>query len=367
MKINLLLWNNYGRNPGPKYQINQKSKTFLLLTLSSLYVIQCVVSYSLPKSRSLSNSKSLKLFGLPPGDIGSTESGESKEFSRHLRDILRDEKFSGLADLLRRPSDDSCPSCTCGASHREERIVGGSIAEVNSYPWLAALQYRHKFYCGGALISNRYILTAAHCVHGVPKDQITIVLGEHDRNETDESLTQYRKIASFERHPEFQRATFNNDIAVLRMDRPIRFNKYISPACLPIDYEEEDFDGEIGMVAGWGRTEEKGKPSHILREVPVPIMTNDECTKTKYTTREITTTMMCAGYPNGKLDACQGDSGGPLNWEPNDSKDTRYVIGIVSWGQGCARPGYPGVYTRITKYLEWIRLKTLDSCFCSSP
>lgn len=83
---------------------------------------------------------------------------------------------------------------------------------------------------------RRYILTAAHCIHGVPKDRITIVLGEHDRNDTEESQVQYRKIASFERHPDFQRSTFNNDIAVLRMDKPIRFNRYISPACLPIDY-----------------------------------------------------------------------------------------------------------------------------------
>lgn len=73
-------------------------------------------------------------------------------------------------------------------------------------------------------------------VHGVPKDQITLVFGEHDRNQTDESQTQYRKIESFVKHPQFQRATFNNDIAVLRLDRPIRFNRYISPACLPLEY-----------------------------------------------------------------------------------------------------------------------------------
>ncbi|CAG7723785.1 unnamed protein product [Allacma fusca] len=261
----------------------------------------------------------------------------------------------------------------CGISHREERIVGGRVAEINSYPWLAALEYRTKFYCGATLISSRYILTAAHCVHNVPKDQITIVFGEHDRNVTHESPTHYRKIDTIIKHRSFNRANFYNDIAVIRMDKPIRFSRYISPACLPIDLEDEDFDGHRGTVAGWGRTQEKGKPSHILREVEVPIITNDECTSPEfshYTSREITSNMMCAGYVEGKLDACQGDSGGPLNWERDDdtSKEgVKYVIGIVSWGQGCARPKYPGIYTRITKYLDWIRENTRDSCFCSNP
>ncbi|ODN06133.1 Coagulation factor X [Orchesella cincta] len=279
-------------------------------------------------------------------------------------------QFRGLADLLRFPSE--CRECTCGISYREERIVGGRIAEINSYPWLTALMYKGKFYCGGTLISDRYVLTAAHCVHGVPKDQITIVFGEHDRNFTEESDTEYRKIGTIIRHVGFNRANFHNDIALLRLERPMKFRRSIAPACLPIDLEDEDFADEHGLVAGWGRTQEKGRPSHILREVEVPIMSNEECkTQTRYTPREITDTMMCAGHPEGKQDACQGDSGGPLNWEDlreDSSKEgTKYVIGIVSWGQGCARASFPGVYTRITKYLEWIRQNTQDSCFCNNP
>ncbi|CAL8106978.1 unnamed protein product [Orchesella dallaii] len=323
---------------------------------------------------------SLKLFGksVPPlptalnltiDGENDTLSSESHEYSRHLRKVLQEEKFRGLADLLRFPSE--CRECTCGISYREERIVGGRIAEINSYPWLTALMYKGKFYCGGTLISDRYVLTAAHCVHGVPKDQITIVFGEHDRNFTEESDTEYRKIGTIIRHVGFNRANFHNDIALLRLERPMKFRRSIAPACLPIDLDE-DFADEQGLVAGWGRTQEKGRPSHILREVEVPIMSNEECkTQTRYTPREITDTMMCAGHPEGKQDACQGDSGGPLNWEDlreDSSKEgTKYVIGIVSWGQGCARASFPGVYTRITKYLEWIRQNTQDSCFCNNP
>ncbi|KXJ75125.1 hypothetical protein RP20_CCG012291 [Aedes albopictus] len=123
--------------------------------------------------------------------------------------------------------------------------------------------------------------------------------------------------------------------------------------------------GTNGLATGWGTLKEDGKPSCILQEVEVPVISNDVCSsETNYTSSMITDNMMCAGYLGvGKKDSCQGDSGGPLVAE---RPDKRYeLIGVVSWGNGCARPYYPGVYTRVTQYLDWIKENSNDGCFCN--
>lgn len=127
----------------------------------------------------------------------------------------------------------------------------------------------------------------------------------------------------------------------------------------------KNYVGTNGLVTGWGTLKEDGKPSCILQEVEVPVISNEVCsTETNYTSSMITDNMMCAGYLGvGNKDSCQGDSGGPMVAE---RPDKRYeLIGVVSWGNGCARPYYPGVYTRVTKYLDWIKENSNDGCFCN--
>lgn len=135
--------------------------------------------------------------------------------------------------------------------------------------------------------------------------------------------------------------------------------------CLRSDRAGNAYVGTNGTATGWGTLKEDGKPSCILQEVEVPVLSNEVCsTQTNYTASMITDNMLCAGYLGvGEKDSCQGDSGGPLIAE---REDKRYeLIGVVSWGNGCARPYYPGVYTRVTRYLDWIRENSKDGCFCS--
>lgn len=117
-----------------------------------------------------------------------------------------------------------------------------------------------------------------------------------------------------------------------------------------------------GVVTGWGAIREGGPTSDTLQEVQVPIMSNSECRKSKYGERRITDNMLCAGYKDGGKDSCQGDSGGPLHVVQHGQHQ---LAGVVSWGEGCAKGGYPGVYARVNRYGTWIRSLTKKACYCN--
>ncbi|XP_057374914.1 trypsin-7-like [Daphnia carinata] len=251
--------------------------------------------------------------------------------------------------------------CSCGVSRKDEqRIVGGRPTEAYDYPWMAGLLYKGALYCGATLINDRYVVTAAHCVDGLDIDSIHVLLGGHDLENVKEEELELRSVVRMVKHPKFEAKTFNHDIAVLQFDDPIPFSRSIGPVCLP--QSDIEYAGKVAVVTGWGRVNETGNISPILAQVAVPIYTNADCQKTKYGAQAITENMMCAGYDHGELDACQGDSGGPLHLEGKDRKID--LIGVVSWGQGCGREGYPGVYTRMGRYLKWIAENTVDACYC---
>ncbi|XP_055679941.1 venom protease-like [Lutzomyia longipalpis] len=267
----------------------------------------------------------------------------------------------------RAPAHDTPPSackCRCGERNDASRIVGGQAAGVNEFPWMARLSYFNRFYCGGMLINDRYVLTAAHCVKGFMWFMIRVTFGEHDRcNETFRPETRFvlRAIVN-----DFSFTNFNNDIALLRLNDRVPITDFIRPICLPNPKATDaSYIGRKAIATGWGTLKEEGKPSCILQEVEVPVISNERCvSETNYTQKMITNNMLCAGYPGvGQKDSCQGDSGGPLAMQ---REDKRYeLIGIVSWGNGCARPNYPGVYTRVTRFVEWIRANSYDGCFCN--
>lgn len=246
------------------------------------------------------------------------------------------------------------------------RVVGGEEALPGRWPWMAAIflhgSKRTEFWCGGSLITARHVLTAAHCTRDsrlrpFAAKQFTVRLGDIDLKRNDEpSAPVTFKVTDVRVHPQFSRVGFYNDIAILLLDRPARKSKYVIPICLPPpELRRETFAGKRSTVVGWGTTYYGGKESTVQRQAVLPVWKNEDCNEAYF--QPITSNFICAGYSEGGTDACQGDSGGPLMafW------DTRWVqVGVVSFGNKCGEPGYPGVYTRVTGYMNWIRENTRE-------
>ncbi|XP_018570644.1 proclotting enzyme-like isoform X2 [Anoplophora glabripennis] len=243
---------------------------------------------------------------------------------------------------------------SCGAKNGyqdQERIVGGHNADVNEWPWIAALFNGGRQFCGGSLIDNIHILSAAHCVaHMSSWDvaRLTVKLGDHNIRTNSEINHVEKRVKRVVRHRGFDSRTLYNDIAILTLDSPVDFTQQIRPVCLPNG--GNDHSGKTATVIGWGSLRESGPQPAILQEVNIPIWSNRDC-KLKYGPAApggIVEHMLCAGQAN--RDSCSGDSGGPLM--VNNGKWTQ--VGIVSWGIGCGKGQYPGVYTRVEKFLPWI-------------
>ncbi|KAL1492965.1 hypothetical protein ABEB36_011121 [Hypothenemus hampei] len=253
-----------------------------------------------------------------------------------------------------RPSYD-IGSAACGAKNGiqdQGKIVGGHNADVNEWPWIAALFNSGRQFCGGSLIDNIHILSAAHCVaHMSSWDvaRLTVRLGDYNIKTNSEVRHIEKRVKRVVRHRGFDSRTLYNDIALLTLDSPIEFSSNIRPVCLPSP-GGRDWAGSTGTVIGWGSIRESGPQPAVLQEVNIPIWSNTDC-RQKYghaAPGGIVDHMLCAGQAN--RDSCSGDSGGPLM--VNNGKWTQ--VGIVSWGIGCGKGQYPGVYTRVEKFLPWI-------------
>ncbi|KAK2726106.1 hypothetical protein QYM36_000535 [Artemia franciscana] len=163
------------------------------------------------------------------------------------------------------------------------------------------------------------------------------------------------KVKEVRVHPNFRAHGFYNDVAIFTLDGKAKYTDYVRPVCLP-STEDDEFSlvGEIPTVTGFGATDYGGRESNILREVQIPVWRNEDCDRAYI--QPITDIFVCAGYADGGKDACQGDSGGPLQLYKNGNW---VQIGLVSFGNKCAEPGYPGVYTRLTKFARWIEANSI--------
>jgi len=228
------------------------------------------------------------------------------------------------------------------------KIVGGEIAIDGQFPHQVAL-FQHTlgttaFHCGGSILNQKWVVTAAHCTTGILlPNQISARAGEQYLDEVSGHEQEHRAL-SIHRHPDYDSTTQQNDIALIELNGAFTWTDYVQPIALP-EANSEVESGDM-IVSGWGSTfEGAGVIARRLHFVHVPFVNDVDC-QVNYVDNEIASSMICAGT-TGK-DSCQGDSGGPLTFNST-------LTGIVSWGIGCAREGYPGVYTQVSHFRDFIK------------
>ncbi|CAF0982411.1 unnamed protein product [Adineta steineri] len=249
-------------------------------------------------------------------------------------------------------------NATCGCSSSSTiltRIIGGENAVERSWGWIVSIRKRQSHFCGGSIFSSSFIITAAHCVHDITSlSDITILAGSSTLTPSSSNkFYQIRSIFQITIHPSYATTdTYENDIALIRLSTPLDMtNGYIKPICLPTGTNSEPSDNIDIIAVGWGVTStSQDISSQNLQQVTIKSIksTSKDCLKIIDNSQ----VQFCAGIlTTGGKDTCQGDSGGPLVAFVNGLWQ---LDGITSYGYGCALPGYPGVYTRVSFYIPWI-------------
>lgn len=251
----------------------------------------------------------------------------------------------------------------CG-KQTKGRIAHGKIAQVFEFPWMALLgDINGDFHCGGSLIAESFVLTAVHCNRkkvdfvrigetdlSTPRD-CNYAEGEEDCADPYQDIP----VAQFIRHPKYSSSKKKNDIALIKLRHSAQLNDNARPICLPLP---EMLDKKVHpkmIVSGWGFTEDSNAISNKLRYANVPIVEQGQCQRSLNRLSNVYTvdeSQICAGDDSGLADNCEGDSGGPLQYP---GKGAFVIHGIVSWGLStCGKEKAPGVYTRVSHYVDWI-------------
>ncbi|XP_078404860.1 plasma kallikrein-like [Cetorhinus maximus] len=267
---------------------------------------------------------------------------------------------SRIDELIGAISGFSLRLCTskevCGQTNQmHARIFGGKFSHPGEWPWQVSIyldqwvEFSH--FCGGSIIASRWIITAAHCFERNKNiRQWKVYVGLIKLSDIT-NTTLFYKIEKIIIHEEYSDVTAGYDIALLKVEREVPLNDYQTPICLPASEENTPIVDKC-WITGWGETA-SGQRSQILLKAPAPVMSHGAC-QSHYPEHNITEHMICAGYEEGQIDTCKGDSGGPLACQ---HKGTWYLIGITSWGEGCAMEGKPGIYTRVSKFQTWVHEK----------
>ncbi|AWP08958.1 putative ovochymase-2-like [Scophthalmus maximus] len=265
---------------------------------------------------------------------------------------------------------------------RSLRVVGGSEAAYGSHPWLVSLRLKGSHFCGGAVLTDRWVLTAAHCFASASREflsGVTVAAGEFDQRVADEE-EQVFGVKSVSVHEKYHHASpMSHDVALVELDRRVRLGVHVQPICLPLP-DEKILPRTSCIVGGWGRIKERGRLPAVLRQVQLDLVDPAKCKHVLHTVKgsgpkhgavrpEAAMTVLCAGPERGGRDACQGDSGGPLVCPAGSGGGRRVALGVTSWGKGCGRSwgnnsvrppgrrGSPGVFTDLRLLLPWIKSK----------
>ncbi|XP_058815645.1 venom protease-like isoform X2 [Topomyia yanbarensis] len=244
-----------------------------------------------------------------------------------------------------------------------ELIVDGEAAKAREFPHMALVGYGGlptvQYLCGGSLVSDRFVLTAGHCVISAEYGPATVIrLGELALDSSnDEAFPEDFNIADLIPHPDYKQSSQYNDIALMKLDRKVIFSPYIRPICLPTD---GDLGNARAIATGWGTIGYGESTSAMLLKVVLDMFPFDECVGHFDVNRRLKDglrqdSQICAGSRNSSKDTCQGDSGGPLQiYNDANVYCTYTIIGVTSFGKYCGLAGSPGVYTKVYNYISWI-------------
>jgi len=260
------------------------------------------------------------------------------------------------------PAPTPPPSQRCGMS-QANKIVGGTLANPGRWPWAVIVGRAPTFggrftvQCGGTLLNEDTVLTAAHCFDGGSSGPTHIRAGDTDISSSNDGSGIDISIGRVINHPGWNSRTLDNDISIIKLSRPLSYSRSVRWACLPSAFQKRNLTSTLTnpnpTIIGWGSTRTGGNSETRLRQVRVPMVTQNYCSRAYENVGQVNIgdTKICAGV--GGRDSCNGDSGGPLL---SDRLEGGWaVVGITSFGVECARDDFPGVYTRVDKYLPWIQ------------
>ncbi|XP_075287795.1 transmembrane protease serine 2 isoform X2 [Opisthocomus hoazin] len=271
---------------------------------------------------------------------------------------------AGNIDLYKKLySSDSCASgnvvslrcIECGLSTKSvsimSRIVGGSAATLGQWPWQVSLHVQDTHVCGGSIITQQWIVTAAHCVEGKQFSDPSnwrVFAGILNQNEM--IFRNGYKVQQIISHSDYDTDSKDNDVALMKLETPLSFTDAVQPVCLPNSGMMFQ-SAQQCWISGWGAEYQGGKTSDNLNYAMVSLIETSVCNSVYIYDGLVLPTMVCAGYLQGGIDSCQGDSGGPLVTYENS---VWWLVGDTSWGSGCATPNRPGVYGNMTAFTDWI-------------